>query len=130
MTDFPFLVAGFLMKLTVVVWFLCSVVLVLVILVQKGRGGGLSAAFGGMASGVLGSKTGDFLTWVTVGLVFVFLSLSVVIAKFYRPRVTQVGAPPSVRQSQPQQLPQSPQRQDISQPVTAGSGTEADSQNR
>jgi len=94
------------MKLVAVVWFFCSVVLVLVILIQKGRGGGLSSAFGGMASGVLGSKTGDFLTWVTVGLVFVFLSLSVVIAKYYKPTIAQDAAPPSVRQSQPQQMPQ------------------------
>ncbi len=115
MSNFPFLAAGFLMKLVAVVWFFCSVVLVLVILIQKGRGGGLSAAFGGMAGGVLGSKTGDFLTWVTVVLVFVFLSLSVVIAKYYKPTIAEAAAPPSVRQSQPQpqQPPQPPQSQEF-----------------
>ena len=60
--------------------------LVLIILIQKGRGGGLSAAFGGgMASGILGSKTGDFLTWVTIVLVSIFLLFAVVLAKFYVP---------------------------------------------
>jgi preprotein translocase subunit SecG len=53
---------------------------------QKGRGGGLSGAFaGGMASGLLGSKTGDFLTWVTVVCVSVFLLLAVLMARYYRP---------------------------------------------
>ena len=65
---------------------LCCLVLILMILIQKGRGGGLSAAFGGAgAGGVLGSKTGDFLTWVTIVLVGVFLGLAVLLAKYYKP---------------------------------------------
>ena len=81
------------------------VVLILVILIQKGRGGGLSGAFGGgMASGLLGSKTGDFLTWVTIGLVAVFLGLAVLLAKFYRPSVSEYGAeaPAPTSQSAPE----------------------------
>ena len=86
MTLLPLLAVGILMKFVAVLFVLVSVVLVLVILVQKGRGGGLSGAFGGgMASGLLGSKTGDFLTWVTIGLVAVFLGLAVLLARFYRP---------------------------------------------
>ena len=66
--------------------------MVLIILIQKGRGGGLSGAFGGgMASGILGSKTGDFLTWFTIALVGVYLTLAVVMAKFYRPSVSDLG---------------------------------------
>jgi preprotein translocase subunit SecG len=45
-----------------------------------------------MASGILGSKTGDFLTWVTIVLVGIFLSLALVMAKFYRPTVSEFGA--------------------------------------
>ena len=37
-------------------------------------------------SGLLGTKTGDFLTWVTIGLVGVFLILGVIMVKYYRPR--------------------------------------------
>lgn len=71
---------------------LCCLALILIILVQKGRGGGLSAAFGGAgAGGVLGSKTGDFLTWVTIVLVGVFLGLAVLLAKYYKP--PKPGAP-------------------------------------
>ena len=72
------------MTVVAVIWFICALALILIILIQKGRGGGLSAAFGGgMASGILGSKTGDFLTWVTIVLVGIFLTLAVVMAKFW-----------------------------------------------
>ena len=65
---------------------ICCLALILIILIQKGRGGGLSAAFGGGGGGgLLGSKTGDFLTWVTIVLVGVFLILAIVLAKYYRP---------------------------------------------
>jgi preprotein translocase subunit SecG len=54
-----------------------------------------------MASGILGSKTGDFLTWVTIVLVGVFLTLAVVMAKFYRPDVSKFGEDAPARQEQP-----------------------------
>lgn len=86
------------MRVMAVLFVLCAVVLVLVILIQKGRGGGLSSAFGGgMAGGLLGSKTGDFLTWVTIVTVGVFLLLAIVMAKFYRPTVSDISAPPPRR---------------------------------
>jgi preprotein translocase subunit SecG len=86
MTVFPMLAVSFIMNVVAVLFVICCVSLILMILIQKGRGGGLSGAFGGaMAGGVLGSKTGDFLTWVTIVLVGVFLTLAVVMAKFYKP---------------------------------------------
>jgi preprotein translocase subunit SecG len=89
MMSFPFLAVSFIMHVVAVLFVICCVALVLIILIQKGRGGGLSAAFGGgMASGILGSKTGDFLTWVTIVLVGVFLLFAVVLAKFYVPDAT------------------------------------------
>lgn len=73
---------------------ICCLVLILTILVQKGRGGGLSSAFGGGGGGgLLGSKTGDFLTWVTIVLVGVFLSLAVVLAKYYKPPPASAPTP-------------------------------------
>jgi len=103
------LAVGLVMSVVAVLFVVCAVVLVLVILIQKGRGGGLSAAFGGgMASGILGSKTGDFLTWVTIVAVGVFLMLAVVMAKFYKPTLTDFGEGPGqrpVRQEQRQPAP-------------------------
>lgn len=93
MDIFPLLAVGFFMTVAAVVWFICAVALILVVLVQKGRGGGLGAAFGGsLASGILGSKTGDFLTWLTIVLVGIFLTLAVAMAKFYKPSVSDFDA--------------------------------------
>ena len=89
MICFPILAISFIMHVVAALFTFCCVALVLIILIQKGRGGGLSAAFGGgMASGLLGSKTGDFLTWVTIVLVSIFLLFAVVLAKFYIPSPT------------------------------------------
>ncbi len=113
MTVFPLLAVSFIMKVVAALFLICCVVLVLVILIQKGRGGGLSGTFGGgMASGILGSKTGDFLTWVTISLVAIFLTLAVVMAKFYKPTISDFGTGPMVQQEQPvsREQPQSPEQ--------------------
>lgn len=55
-----------------------GLVMMLVILIQKPKGGGLSGAFGGAggsSTAVFGSKVGDVLTWFTVGSFVIFLVL-------------------------------------------------------
>jgi preprotein translocase subunit SecG len=92
MVFLPCLAVSIIMKLVGFLFALTCISLILIVLVQKGKGGGLSSAFGGgMSGGVLGSKTGDFLTWVTIGLVAVFLLLAVVMAKFYKPTVEDMA---------------------------------------
>ena len=87
------LAAGLITNVIAVLFLLCSVVLILVVLIQKGKGGGLSSAFaGGMASGILGSKTGDVLTWITIGLVSFFLLTALVLDKWWRPTMSSPGA--------------------------------------
>ncbi|MHC4175431.1 MAG: preprotein translocase subunit SecG [Planctomycetota bacterium] len=115
MVVFPLLAVGFIMKIVAVLFVICCVALVLMVLIQKGRGGGLSAAFGGgMASGILGSKTGDFLTWATIVLVGVFLTLAVVMAKFYKTQPTgEFDTSQPVRQEQPTDLEQPSAAEDI-----------------
>jgi preprotein translocase subunit SecG len=134
MTVFPMLAVSFLMNLVAVVFIICAVVLILIVLIQKGKGGGLSAAFGGgMASGILGSKTGDFLTWVTIAMIGVFLTLAVVMAKFYRPSIGDFGAgQPQPTQQLPTQQPPVQQQPQSSEPPlapaeTGGESTEANS---
>ncbi len=86
MIGFPVLAMSLILNIVAVLFILSCIILVLVVLIQKGKGGGLSGAFGGgLASNLLGSKTGDFLTWVTIMMVGVFLILAVVLAKWYRP---------------------------------------------
>jgi preprotein translocase subunit SecG len=87
-------------------WTLLAVGLVLIILIQKGRGGGISAAFGGGgANSLLGTKTGDFLTWVTIGLVTVLLVGAVVMGKFMRPQGSSGLVPTTTIPMQPATLP-------------------------
>jgi len=55
-----------------------AALLIIVILLQRGRGVGLAGAFGGTgAHATFGAKTGDFLTWLTVGLAALFLLFAV-----------------------------------------------------
>jgi preprotein translocase subunit SecG len=83
------LAAGLIMSVIAGLFIICSIVLILVVLIQKGKGGGLSSAFaGGMASGILGSKTGDVLTWITIGLVSFFILVALVLNKWWRPLVS------------------------------------------
>ena len=124
MTVFPILAVSFIMNVVAVLFVICCVSLILMILIQKGRGGGLSGAFGGAMAGggVLGSKTGDFLTWLTIGLVGVFLTLAVVMAKWYKP--TPVGdydVSPQTQQ-QPLESPDQPQPSDGAGDTTGQAG--------
>ena len=127
MTVFPLLAVGFIMKAVAALFIICCVSLILIILVQKGRGGGLSGAFGGaMASGILGSKTGDFLTWVTIVLVGIFLTLAVVMAKFYKPApVGDYDASPQTQQ-QPLESPEQPEPSDAAGSTAGQAGAGAD----
>ena len=55
-----------------------SIFLILLVLIQKGRGGGLSNAFGGGGGNTaFGSKTGDVLTWATSIVFGIFMLLAV-----------------------------------------------------
>lgn len=73
------------------------VFLILVILLQKGRGGGLSGAFGGVGGhSAFGAKTGDVFTWITVGLTGLFICMAVIGNWVFRPSPTVGATPPAV----------------------------------
>lgn len=98
------LALSFLGNLIVVLFILLCASMILIILVQKGRGGGLGAAFGGGGAGsLLGTKTGDFLTWVTIALATGFLVLAVLMGKFMRPSASSstLSSPIPAATSQP-----------------------------
>ena len=76
-----------------VVFALVCLILSLLILIQRGRGGGLSGAFGGAGGNTaFGSKTGDVLTWVTAVTFGVFILLSMGLVWAGNSYVAQVQA--------------------------------------
>ncbi len=90
MMIFPIAKIPIIMNVIALLWVFIAIALILIILIQKGRGGGIGGAFGGGTAGsLLGTKTGDFLTWVTIGLVVSFLVLAILMVKFYKPRSSE-----------------------------------------
>ena len=79
--------------LLLVVFLLISVGMILVVLIQKPQGGGLSGAFGAAADGAgqtaMGVKTGDALTTMTIGIFVLFLTFAVLLN--YQVRPTQAA---------------------------------------
>lgn len=114
------LAVSFIMKVVGIIWMLVAITLILIVMLQKGRGGGLSAAFGGGAGSLLGTKTGDFLTWVTISLAALFIILSVVLAKYFRPSISEDLAAPSQTRRQPLQRPEGTADDDTQPPAPAG----------
>lgn len=61
---------------------ICSLFLVCIVLIQRGRGGGLAGAFGGLGgSSAFGTKAGDVFTKVTVvaAIIWFLLAMALVI---------------------------------------------------
>lgn len=66
--------------------FFVSVFLILLVLVQRGRGGGLTGALGGMGGqSAFGSKAGDVFTKITVTTAVIWILLSILTIQFFNP---------------------------------------------
>jgi preprotein translocase subunit SecG len=79
-----------------------GVMLMIVILLQRGRGTGLSGAFGGAGgANIMGSKTGDILTKITMVGIAVFLLMAAVLNYVFRPSQPAGPVQPSVGQQNP-----------------------------
>ena len=78
---------SFLFYFTIALFITVCLFMILLILIQKGRGGGLASAFGGAGGNTaFGSKTGDVLTWATSVVFGVFLVLAVALNLFANAR--------------------------------------------
>ena len=57
--------------------FFISLFLIFIVLIQRGRGGGLSGALGGTGQSAFGSKAGDEMTYITliVSAIWIFLCI-------------------------------------------------------
>lgn len=64
--------------------FFTSLILIVLILLQRGRGGGLAGALGGMGGqSAFGSKAGDVFTRITSGVAVVWIVLCVGALKYF-----------------------------------------------
>ncbi len=68
------------------------ITMILLVLIQRPQGGGLSGAFGSGGGGgggagqtAFGTKTGDVLTWATIGIFVTFLGFAIVLNFATRP---------------------------------------------
>lgn len=66
-----------------------SLLLILLILVQRGKGGGLAGALGGAGGqSAFGSKAGDTFTRITIGLALLWFLLCIGAVAFLKPPKT------------------------------------------
>src|SRR5678809_1145815 len=92
---------------TLTLFIIVCLFMILIVLIQKGRGGGLASAFGGAGGNTaFGSKTGDVLTWATSVVFGVFLVLAIGLNMLANHSTSRaVAAPPAGGQSIPAGAP-------------------------
>lgn len=68
--------------LLMIVLFLLAIFLIVLVLIQRGKGGGLAGALGGMGGqSAFGTKAGDLFTRVTIGVAAAWILLCIVSIK-------------------------------------------------
>ncbi len=80
-----------------VVLLVTSVLLIGLILIQRGKGGGLTGAFGGAGgASAFGSRAGDTFTWITIYTAAAWILLIMILVKFVQPAAGPAVAEPAV----------------------------------
>ncbi len=76
---------------------LLSLFMICLVLIQRGKGGGLAGAFGGVGgSSAFGTKSGDVFTRVTIVAAIAWFILSLILVVLYnQPRASAFGAGPT-----------------------------------
>ena len=73
---------GFVTSLLMILLLVTAVFLIVLVLVQRGKGGGLAGAFGGMGGqSAFGTKAGDLFTKITIGVASFWIILCIVAVK-------------------------------------------------
>jgi preprotein translocase subunit SecG len=79
-------VAGWIPPILNIVLLVAGVLLIGLILIQKGKGGGLAGAFGGAGgSSAFGSRAGDTFTRITIWCAAIWLLLIMILIKTTQP---------------------------------------------
>lgn len=73
---------GFVTSLLMILLLVTAIFLIVLVLVQRGKGGGLAGAFGGMGGqSAFGTKAGDLFTKITIGVASFWIILCIVTVK-------------------------------------------------
>ena len=89
------LAAGFFQYVFGISMFLIALFLILLVLVQRGRGGGLAGAFGGLGGqSAFGAKAGDLFTRITMIAAFVWILVCMAAIKVLNSEGSRFGARP------------------------------------
>ena len=73
---------GFVTGLLMVLLLVTAVFLIVLVLIQRGKGGGLAGAFGGMGGqSAFGTKAGDLFTRITIGVATFWIILCMIALK-------------------------------------------------
>jgi preprotein translocase subunit SecG len=74
----------FLKVLLMLVLLLTAVFLIVLVLIQRGKGGGLAGAFGGMGGqSAFGTKAGDLFTRITIGVAAFWIVMCLITVKLF-----------------------------------------------
>ncbi|MEQ9455087.1 MAG: preprotein translocase subunit SecG [Phycisphaeraceae bacterium] len=85
-----------------------GVVMTMVVLIQRPKGGGLAGAFGGAstdAAAVFGASIGDVLTWITVGFFVVWIFLAMGMQWSIAAEINSIAVPPAITETAPATQP-------------------------
>ena len=64
--------------------FITAVFLIVLVLIQRGKGGGLAGAFGGMGGqSAFGTKAGDLFTKITIGVAAFWILLCIITVRYF-----------------------------------------------
>jgi preprotein translocase subunit SecG len=99
---------GWVVSILNVLMFLVGLFLILLVLIQRGKGGGLAGAFGGAGgSSAFGSRAGDAFTRITLITAGIWLFLIMITIKMVQPPASPRGQA-ELGPNQQQQAPQQP----------------------
>ncbi len=89
-----------------IILFLLGLFLILLVLIQRGKGGGLAGAFGGAGgSSAFGSRAGDAFTRVTIFVAAFWLLLIMIMIKMIQPHPPSAIDLPAVTRPEPAEQP-------------------------
>lgn len=116
-------------RLMVAMFLVVCIAMILIVLIQRPQGGGLGGAFGagggsgGAGQTAFGTKTGDVLTWATIGIFLLFLGFAIFLNFATRPPEAADPTPTLVAPGTPRETVDDEQSADDDSVIEDGAET-------